>query len=55
MTPQEIAQTDEAERRVNLGHCLDGNYAILCKRSLLTPQEAAQADSASAVLILRTA
>lgn len=54
LTPNQLTQAKEAERRANLRTCLDGNYPSLCKYRLLSPNELKQAKEAEKRVNLKT-
>ena len=46
LTADERAEVDVAERRANLGRCIDGRYPATCKHELLTVDQRAEVDAA---------
>jgi hypothetical protein len=53
LSPTELQQVAEAERRENLRVCLTGKYKVLCKKQLLTPAELEQTLNAERAQNLR--
>jgi hypothetical protein len=54
LSPDELRQAGEAERRENLRTCMTGRYSALCKKEWLTPEQAREVDSRERQENLRT-